>query len=166
MWILRGKYVDLVSAMIWIRPIQVSFCFVYRSMLECFKLFHLFFSSHISVRWQFLPPAGSNCEQVVAKASYVVCGVSTCRPRQNLLGVIHCFVNSLFLRPRLQLQRVHKHGVFVKELRTRALNACISGFRGDISHIPCVRVIFTLYRGEETSLSLLLFLWYCFTLDW
>lgn len=76
----------------------------------------------------------------------MVCGVSTCRPRQNLLGVIHCFVNSLFLRPRLQLQRVHKHGVFVKELRTRTLNACISGFRGDISYIPYVR-LFSNYTG-------------------
>lgn len=71
------------------------------SSSSCFS----FLLPRVAVRCQFLPPAGAKCEQVEAKANYVVCSVSTCWPRQALLGVILCFVNSLFLWPWLQLQR-------------------------------------------------------------
>lgn len=64
---------------------------------QLLKVAPLVFHIPRSVRWQFLPPAESKCEQVAAKANYVVCGVSTCRPHRALLGVIRCFVNSLFL---------------------------------------------------------------------
>lgn len=99
------------------------------SLLRCFELFRLFFLTHVYARWRFLPFAGSKCEQVVTEASYVVCGVTTCRPRQALLGVILCFVNSLFLWPwshrlqSIQLLKQRHQGVERQSFRGLILNS-------------------------------------------